>query len=732
MSNKARSIVFFATVFAAVAFAFVLPGAGFATTEEDAQSSYIVGNEFAVLGQFPEAIQEWRGLLLSFDDQPRICANARLAIGQAYHSMGQANQARSELRDLVRDCPSFERQSAEALIEIGKTYEDAGSLDQAIVEYSRAISDFPRMTAQSAVAKLRTGVCLATQGKTDKALQQFTDVVANYPVDREQTVEATVRIGKIYADRGQYDQAITEFQKVAGSFADQPIWPVEALLWTASTQEKAGRTSDSIASYSKLLSEHPRYHPQCAKASLAKGQLLEGQAQYKEALKAYEQVIKSYPRYTGLADAANARITALESSANLTPEESADLQQARTAYETTRTTDPLDAQDQAITGLSGSAMDYSIQRRTRVESMIRRGAVLAFRGQYANAVTLFRKVVKDYSDMDAWPAEALVRIGKAQRDTGDTSGALSSFASALATYPSATAECADAALLRGQVYEDLRDPDSALSEYLNVVSSYSKHWSRYIIARQRRAHLLVKAQRPVEAVAEWDQTLTDRPDMRPRILLCKGQTQMECRVYPDAVETLRTILSAYSTEKTVCTQARPLLVQALGYQRRLGEAMAVLDAMRSSGRYPTKYEQGLIDIWTALCSFPDYEKAEALFTKVISDCAGEPMAQEGYFHRSLISIYRGEYDKALADMQHVESPYLQHYANGLCHYFRKDWLSAIFELEQVLPSMPEKEDVSTHEALLSLVMIEYCYTQLGNEAQAAQAKGRWEAYRAAL
>jgi len=758
MNGKSRAIAVWAVILIGLV---IWPIGARATEEVDAQAQYMKADELEAVGQYADAITEWQRVFANYSDQPRVCANAKLAIGRAKLALGQTDNAEVLFRDLMATYPRFHRQSAEALLELGRIHEGRNLSAPALADYRAVIRDYSGMTGQCAEAKLRIGARLVASGDTANGLRELSFVIEDYPTVREYCAEASLRIGGVLYGKNRTDEAIAQFQKVLADYGDLQMWNAEALLRLGASQQKAGTSDDAHASYDKILKDYPDFRPQCVKATVGKALVYESAGEPAAAITQYLKILKLYPGFQDQADSAKERVQALQPTANLSADAQEKVRSAFAYYEQVRTEKAMDSAAQDLAEMAGVAPDYPNLREKRVEQIMRNGRALAVHGQYEQAKAQFGKILAQYDDTVVWCAEATVEIGKTERKAEHLGEALTVFAKVVTDYPSASSECADATLYRGEVYEQLGDNETAVKEYRDVAKNYADNKGRAGQAQYQSGCLLNKTGDKEEALAEFEKLYSDpsslpeyaadgleaavrillgqkkhkdavaaadtvialhasrprsRHDLRP--LLLKASVQFDARRYGDSDATTRTIISEHADVSLVSGPARILQVQSLLMDRKPDQALPLLTAMPSAETW-SQADLALIAQYTAFCyKLTDSAKAEELLSAVISNYGDTWAGKDSYFHRAVLRANRGAYAEAAADIQATIAPHLKHYASAHLLQAQGKYAEAAAEYAQVMPSLPAGYNGSWCEPVEAQEHLAMCYRKMGDDPRA--------------
>lgn len=227
---------------------------GISLAEEESESSYFKGVEYASQGKFEEAKKELETALKSDYYYPfaklelhavedvlnkKISADTAIMAfkGKAYANKKMWGEAEAEYTNAIKSNPNY----AYAFISRGNAYFANGLYDDAISDFSEALDVNPNYTE----AYNNRGVAYEYKGRFNNAVTDFTKAIE---ADPKYAVLYYNR-GLAYAYKGQYDRAIPDFNK---AIELKPAYPA-AYFNKAVACEKSGLKDEAIEGYEKFL-----------------------------------------------------------------------------------------------------------------------------------------------------------------------------------------------------------------------------------------------------------------------------------------------------------------------------------------------------------------------------------------------------------------------------------------------------------------------------------------------
>jgi len=137
----------------------VIIGVYLGLTARAAYAQTLVGDIYAELGKYPEALGAYRRVLRDFGEEESLAAWTQLRIAETCRLTGQVDRAATAYQGVLKSYPKQRRQQAWALIWLGDLYRDQGETRRAEAAWNEVAENFaaPETAMAASVAAFLLG-----------------------------------------------------------------------------------------------------------------------------------------------------------------------------------------------------------------------------------------------------------------------------------------------------------------------------------------------------------------------------------------------------------------------------------------------------------------------------------------------------------------------------------------------------------------------------------------------
>ncbi len=283
------------------------------------QAIYLLGSSLYNLGKFPEAIEVFKNIVKTYNQDTELVQKAEYEIADCFYQMGNEKEAMNRFKALRSKYPDSSL-TAEIMWWLGEYYYRHNDSDMAQRYFSSLIQDFPKSSLIPDAYYALGSLCIENDKKQD-AINNFKKVMELGKSDLAGT--ATIAVADIYAREGQADLALNTYKEVINNYSNLAhlVYPKigdiyrnsanynEAMEYyqkslevvpikemsdiqfkIAEIKQAQGKIDEAIEEYLKVTYLYPDNNDLLVKSLLRVADIYEDKQDFKEALNIYKRI----------------------------------------------------------------------------------------------------------------------------------------------------------------------------------------------------------------------------------------------------------------------------------------------------------------------------------------------------------------------------------------------------------------------------------------------------------